>query len=289
MVYQCVVFGCRTNYPKLVDGKPEYPVAASVFSFPTEEAVKHEWVRFCKRDNFSPSKHSRICAHHFRDADILREHTFIVSGKCHSVPLKTPKLKKDAVPCLYTGEHASVLQRKLAKRRTDPEERRVKKPCLEASESATQDEDDDAIGEDSIAKFVCNWAASQEHIVVRKEVDWVLITAISVHENTHTPSARHVLVGEDLEATFFQDGVGLLQKRKISTWTALKTTLEEFLCNTNTTHAYASTVTAINALEKKETQTELDIFVLQQFRLVLWPSEATKSFLLSAVSFCVPI
>ena len=54
---KCCIVGCKTNY---IDGPKN-----SVFYFPQDEKLKKKWIRFVNRKNWTPTKHSVICAEHF--------------------------------------------------------------------------------------------------------------------------------------------------------------------------------------------------------------------------------
>ena len=57
MVNKCVVSGCFSNHPGYND--------AAVFSFPEDPDLFARWKKFCCRNNFHPTKYSRICILHF--------------------------------------------------------------------------------------------------------------------------------------------------------------------------------------------------------------------------------
>ena len=61
---------CKSNYKTYLDaGEP----AVSVFTFPTDENLKTQWLRHIPRKAWSPSKYSVVCAKHFVENDIIRE------------------------------------------------------------------------------------------------------------------------------------------------------------------------------------------------------------------------
>ncbi|XP_035211891.1 THAP domain-containing protein 2-like [Stegodyphus dumicola] len=69
MPHKCCVATCKGNYkngPKV-----------AVFSFPTEEQLRKQWIWNCKRkDGFKPTKHSKVCELHFKQEDVLRQTEF---------------------------------------------------------------------------------------------------------------------------------------------------------------------------------------------------------------------
>lgn len=53
MPFTCVVPGCQGNYrsgPKV-----------KVFSFPKDTELANKWIRAIKRENFTPTKNSKVC------------------------------------------------------------------------------------------------------------------------------------------------------------------------------------------------------------------------------------
>lgn len=92
MPYACCVPGCRGNYkngPKV-----------HAFRFPTDAAMAAKWIRAIHRENFAPSKFSRVCELHFAKENIKNCSTATDSktGETITVSLKIPRLKRDAVP-----------------------------------------------------------------------------------------------------------------------------------------------------------------------------------------------
>ena len=60
----CAVFGCNS------DSKKDKGV--SWFRFPSEAGRNKTWLHYCKRKDFIPTKHSRICSKHFSDEQYSR-------------------------------------------------------------------------------------------------------------------------------------------------------------------------------------------------------------------------
>ena len=86
MVNKCVVFGCKSGYLSCQEKN------VSTFSFPLEKPkLLRNWIKFVKRENWTPTKYSVICIKHF-------ENKFIFPGKG-----KRKKLKwnLNPVPTIY--------------------------------------------------------------------------------------------------------------------------------------------------------------------------------------------
>ncbi|XP_035233581.1 THAP domain-containing protein 1-like [Stegodyphus dumicola] len=116
MPHKCCVATCKGNYkngPKV-----------AVFSFPTEEQLRKQWIWNCKRkDGFKPTKHSKVCELHFKQEDVLRQTEFFdeKTGKKIIIPLSYPRLKNGCnsksvflmvrvilVPVFHQGNHQSI-------------------------------------------------------------------------------------------------------------------------------------------------------------------------------------
>lgn len=83
MVVYCVSYGCKN----LQD--PRNPISFHTFPFKRPEILK-KWVHVMRRENWQPSKHSRLCSDHFKESD------YLVRPGC-TVNL----LKPDAVPSIF--------------------------------------------------------------------------------------------------------------------------------------------------------------------------------------------
>ncbi|KAL4148313.1 hypothetical protein QTP88_002585 [Uroleucon formosanum] len=73
-----------------------HPPQASTFSFPVDENLKKKWIDKIPRKDLIVTKNSAVCASHFTDDQIVRTWT---SG----INLKYPKLKEDAILCIFPG------------------------------------------------------------------------------------------------------------------------------------------------------------------------------------------
>ena len=67
----------------------QHNTTVSFHSFPVDPVVRAEWELKIRRDDFSPSKHSRVCSRHFKQTD------FQVTAK------GLRRLKKGTVPVLF--------------------------------------------------------------------------------------------------------------------------------------------------------------------------------------------
>ncbi|XP_046995409.1 THAP domain-containing protein 2-like isoform X10 [Schistocerca americana] len=78
----CVASGCTNR-----SGKS----AVTFHSFPKDSARKSLWIKALRRIDWKPTKHSRICSVHFREADIDR------------TSLSNVRIRCGAVPCIFTS------------------------------------------------------------------------------------------------------------------------------------------------------------------------------------------
>ncbi|KAJ3661786.1 hypothetical protein Zmor_006170 [Zophobas morio] len=80
MVISCSAYGCTNRQKKGVD--------ISFHSFPSDTILRQQWIIAMKRQNFQPSKYSKLCSEHFQKDDFI-----------HNFGLKT--LKKDVIPTIF--------------------------------------------------------------------------------------------------------------------------------------------------------------------------------------------
>ena len=83
----CVVFGCKSN--SMVDK------SVSFFGFPKDQGRLKDWIHYCKRDDFKPTKHSKICSKHFTVQQFSRHPDTLAQL---GYPGAKAALKDDAVP-----------------------------------------------------------------------------------------------------------------------------------------------------------------------------------------------
>lgn len=97
MPNKCCVPRCRSNY---LNGP-----RVSVFSFPNDAELRQKWLKVIHREDFTPTRHTRVCEKHFRESEVER----IVSmydekkGKLITAPLSYPRLIAGAIPSRLLG------------------------------------------------------------------------------------------------------------------------------------------------------------------------------------------
>ncbi|CAC5398256.1 unnamed protein product [Mytilus coruscus] len=83
----CVVYGCNSN--------SQCDKNIYWFTFPKDSQRNRAWVHYCKRQDFTPSKHSRICSKHFTLHQYSRHPERLLEL---GYPGAKAALKDDAVP-----------------------------------------------------------------------------------------------------------------------------------------------------------------------------------------------
>ncbi|CAL1292875.1 unnamed protein product [Larinioides sclopetarius] len=83
MPSSCVVPLCKSNYNK--NGHN-----IKVYSFSAETELRRKWILAIKRDNFTPTKYSKVCQLHFNESDFLTTSKAVdpKTGNGLEVPLK---------------------------------------------------------------------------------------------------------------------------------------------------------------------------------------------------------
>ena len=66
----CAVAACSTT-----SGKDN----VAMFSFPKAPELRKGWIFKCRRKNYKPSKHAKICEYHFDDSDFVISRSFAAS------------------------------------------------------------------------------------------------------------------------------------------------------------------------------------------------------------------
>ena len=56
MVYSCCAYGCTNRYGR---------VGKRFFSFPKDKKQRDKWIAAIKRENWTPTPHSKVCSDHF--------------------------------------------------------------------------------------------------------------------------------------------------------------------------------------------------------------------------------
>lgn len=93
---QCAVFGCSNNSnKKLKKNQGKTPV--SFYSFPKDQKICDEWLKFCCRSDKVNVKTARICADHFHETD---KHWMLQHQLLKYSPTCSRKIKPNAIPSL---------------------------------------------------------------------------------------------------------------------------------------------------------------------------------------------
>ncbi|XP_054719278.1 THAP domain-containing protein 1-like [Uloborus diversus] len=116
MVYTCCVPRCKGNYPNT----PK----VQLFSFPKDDELKRKWISAINRQDFIPTKYTKVCEQHFHDSDIRKEAECYDdrTGKKVTAPLKRFQLNEGAIPTIFPDCPAYMSSNKIV--REDPEKRR---------------------------------------------------------------------------------------------------------------------------------------------------------------------
>ncbi|XP_026820232.1 uncharacterized protein LOC113558856 [Rhopalosiphum maidis] len=93
----CSVVGCTTGYKS-------NRCNISTFSFPKNNNLRQKWINAIPNKNVVVNKNSAVCANHFLDDQIIRTWTSGTGDKQVCINFKYPKLKKDAIPCMFFPE-----------------------------------------------------------------------------------------------------------------------------------------------------------------------------------------
>lgn len=83
----CVVYGCNSN------SKCDKDI--HWFTFPKDPQRHRAWTHYCKRQDFTPSKYSRICSKHFTESQYSRHPAKLAEL---GYPGAKAALKDDAIP-----------------------------------------------------------------------------------------------------------------------------------------------------------------------------------------------
>ena len=97
MVNKCVAPNCKSGYAnKNTHEKNDI----SLFSFPKDSCTRDLWISSIPRENFEPTKNSRLCERHFllTDVEILNVNH---DGSKQNNEKTRKSLKSNAVPCLW--------------------------------------------------------------------------------------------------------------------------------------------------------------------------------------------
>ncbi|XP_046983197.1 uncharacterized protein LOC124553369 [Schistocerca americana] len=111
---------------KFCGGNYDNGLKVSVFSFPSDEALRLKRIAALRRNDWEPSKQFVICELHFTVDDIEKITSAydpkLANSLQFTAPLDRPRLKKHAVPSKLPGR-PTYLSSKQAPAREDPEGR----------------------------------------------------------------------------------------------------------------------------------------------------------------------
>ncbi|KAH7966616.1 hypothetical protein HPB49_018030 [Dermacentor silvarum] len=198
MPNKCCVPRCHGNYTA--------ECKAHVFRFPRYDELLMKWIRAIPRQDFCPTRNSRVCEAHFSPEDILRETSYLddASGQTGMASLPYPRLRKNAVSSRFP-DCPTYLSTESATR-DSPDTNRIRLAALamqralaESAETFRQDEEADKIvrTEDIVA-----------HITLIKSTFWYTIPSneriILLHIVEHeAPSIKYsATIKVDLVLTF---------------------------------------------------------------------------------------
>ena len=86
----CAAINCTNNSKTKV----------STFKFPRDQKLKREWLIKMKRESFTLTKHSRVCAEHFTE-DSFEQNIAVRSLLGPAFKPRRLVLKRDAVPTIF--------------------------------------------------------------------------------------------------------------------------------------------------------------------------------------------
>ncbi|KAH8028007.1 hypothetical protein HPB51_012593 [Rhipicephalus microplus] len=115
----CCAPNCRSNY---ANGP-----RARVYRFPLDPAQNAAWTKAVRRENFTPTKCTVVCEHHFLESDFVdsTSYTDSMTGKVIEVPIKLRRLKPSAIPSVLPN-CPTYLSRQETSARESPEEKRAR-------------------------------------------------------------------------------------------------------------------------------------------------------------------
>ena len=105
MGWTCCVPDCKSGLPKHAT-----PSTTKFFRLPFHEPpLLQQWFRRIRRENFTPTKYSRICSRHFTDADFSTTSRDSNVTRKSEKALNIPYLLPAALPSIFT-DRASYYQ-----------------------------------------------------------------------------------------------------------------------------------------------------------------------------------
>ncbi|XP_077520263.1 uncharacterized protein LOC144130125 [Amblyomma americanum] len=117
----CCVPRCRGNY----DGGER----VRVFTFPSDQARRAQWIKAIHRADFIPGKRSVVCERHFKPSDMVNRtsYTDTKTSKVIEVALKLVRLPPDAVPSILPDCPAYLSAPNASTSREAPDEKRTRR------------------------------------------------------------------------------------------------------------------------------------------------------------------
>ncbi|QQP53535.1 THAP domaincontaining protein 5like, partial [Caligus rogercresseyi] len=112
-MFTCCCTGCRTGYPvsNTSNKNPSSTKATkvSLHIFPKDEELKKMWLRSIKRNDFVPSRHSRVCSRHFQESCFVLEHQNFNNSRSKNNRLSSMKLAMELFRQFPGGTILSVI------------------------------------------------------------------------------------------------------------------------------------------------------------------------------------
>ena len=109
---KCVVVGCKSGY----SGQSLYTdngIKITFHAFPKDTTLRIKWIKSIARDNWQPSKHSKLCSRHFQNKDFVKEsrdtnkfRRMVLAEDGYTHNLKHRYLQAGAVPSLFLNSPA---------------------------------------------------------------------------------------------------------------------------------------------------------------------------------------
>ena len=98
MVFKCFAFGCKSGYDSQVTDKN-----MTFHAFPSNPEMHEKWIRANPRQDFVPTKHSRLCSLHFQLSDFTDVRTDSNKRRLKTISQQRQRrqLKEDSVPSLF--------------------------------------------------------------------------------------------------------------------------------------------------------------------------------------------
>ena len=110
MGWKCCVPNCRSGYvtktEELHHRQTTAAVLVSFHSFPVDEEARRKWLNAIHRQDFDPTKSSRICLLHFYESDfkVISSDTNESRKKVGTGTVQLRLLKQSAVPRIFTNQ-----------------------------------------------------------------------------------------------------------------------------------------------------------------------------------------